>query len=173
MKNCLKNKFKLLILIIAIIILIIFLIVLNGCQVNQLFSSFSPSESISSEIEKIQLDENELKSFEITNATIEEKIDSSNEIKVSSEKIRDPFMPFYLNPEAGSETQKNKLSVEKIYNEDEVFFTEINLNDSVYKLKKEDLFGKIYQVKAINADSVVLLKGDELITIYINEIYYD
>jgi hypothetical protein len=41
------------------------------------------------------------------------------------------------------------------------------------ELKLDDLFGKIYQVKAINADSVVLLKGDEIITLFINEVYYD
>jgi hypothetical protein len=41
------------------------------------------------------------------------------------------------------------------------------------ELKLDDLFGKIYQVKTINADSVVLLKGDEIITLFINEVYYD
>jgi len=50
---------------------------------------------------------------------------------------------------------------------------EIGLDISSNKLKLNDLFGKIYQIKAINADSVVLLKGDEIITLFVNEIYYD
>ena len=50
---------------------------------------------------------------------------------------------------------------------------EIGLDISSNKLKLNDLFGKIYQIKAINAASVVLLKGDEIITLFINEIYYD
>ncbi len=44
----------------------------------------------------------------------------------------------------------------------------MNINKTV-----NNKVGKIYQVKAINADSVVLLKGDEIITLFINEVYYD
>jgi len=165
-----KNS-KLIFILLSVVIVLILL--LSSCSFAQLFNNFTADESISGDIEKINLDENEIKSLKITDKTVEEMIDTSNEIKISSDKIRDPFMPFFLNPELDSKSQKNKLTVEKIYSQDEIFYTEINLNDSIYKLKKDDLFGKIYQVKAINADSIVLLKGDEIITIYINEIYYD
>ncbi|MHB1376822.1 MAG: hypothetical protein ACYCXB_05265 [Candidatus Humimicrobiaceae bacterium] len=135
--------------------------------------NFNIIDSASSDTVKINLDENELKSLEITNQTIEEKIDTTNEIKISSEGIRDPFLPFFMNSDSENKNQKNMLVVERIYSESSIFFVEINLNDAVYKLKIDDLFGKIYQIKAINADSVVLLKGDEIITLFVNEIYYD
>ena len=167
------SKINLLLLIFLLIIVFIISYGLNGCSLANLFDNFNFIDSTSSDIVRINLDENELKSLEITNQTIEEKIDTSNEIKVSSEGIRDPFMPFFLNSNTENENQKNMLTVERIYSESSIFFVEINLNDAVYKLKIDDLFGKIYQVKAINADSVVLLKGDEIITLFVNEIYYD
>jgi len=173
MKNKRRKNLKLFLLLPVIVAVLILFPLLSSCSFGQLFYNFVADESISADIEKINLDENEIKSLKISDKTAEEMIDTSNEIKISSDKLRDPFMPFYFNPDSDGRSQKNKLSVEKIYSQDGIFYTEINLNDSVYKLKKDDLFGKIYQVKAINADSIVLLKGDEIITIYINEIYYD
>jgi hypothetical protein len=171
MKKIKKIKLSLLILLLIIIFIISF--GLNSCSLTNLFDNFNFINPTSPDIARINLDENELKSLEITNQTIEEKIDTSNEIKVLKEEIRDPFMPFFLNSSMENENQKNMITVERIYSESSIFFVEINLNDAVYKLKIDDLFGKIYQVKAINADSVVLLKGDEIITLFVNEIYYD
>lgn len=172
--NAKMKKIKINLSYLVIIGVLIIIILSGGCTfIGRFSNNLIINDTIPSEIAKIQIDENELKNLDITNKTLNEKIDTSNEIKITADKLRDPFMPFYLNNQQGSETQKNKLFVEKIYSENEIFYAEINFNDAVYKLKKDDLFGKIYQVKAINADSVVLLKGDELITIYINEIYYD
>ncbi len=173
MKNKLKRKIKFIFLLSVILLAFVIFTLISGCSLNQLFKDFIPDDNIYVDIEKINMDDIDVKSLEITDKAFDEKIDTSNEIKISSDKMRDPFMPFYLYPESDSETLRNKLVVEKIYSQDETFYTEINLNDSVYKLKTEDLFGKIYQVRAINTDSVVLLKGDEIITIYMNEIYYD
>lgn len=168
-----NSKIKSLLFIFLLIIVSLLLFGLSSCSITALLDNLNFDDSASSDIMKINLDENELKSLEMTNQTIEEKIDTSSEISVSSEEIRDPFMPFFMNTKAENENQKNMLTVERIYSESSIFFVEINLNDAVYKLKTDDLFGKIYQVKAINADSVVLLKGDEIITLFINEIYYD
>jgi hypothetical protein len=167
------NKIKLLLFIFLLLIFSFLLFSLSCCSITTLFDNLNFDYDASSDIVRVNLDENELKSLEITNQTIEEKIDTSNEISFSSSEIRDPFLPFFLNPESENEDQKNMLTVDRIYSEVNVFFVEIKLNNAVYKLKAEDLFGKIYQVKAINADSVVLLKGDEIITLFINEIYYD
>jgi len=162
-----------LILIILITVFIFLLFSLSGCSLTALFDNASFKDNSSIDMSSINLDENELKSLEITNQTIDEKIDTPSEISFSSEEIRDPFLPFFMSQDSENGEQKNMLTVEKIYSENNIFFVEIDLNDAVYKLKMEDLFGKIYQVKAINADSVVLLKGDEIITLFINEIYYD
>lgn len=164
---------KLILIIILLTTAFILLFGLSSCSITTLLDNFNIIDSASSDTLKINLDENELKSLEITNQTIEEKIDTVNEIKISSEGIRDPFLPFFMNSKGKNESQKNMLTVERIYSESSIFFVEINLNDAVYKLKIDDLFGRIYQIKAINADSVVLLKGDEIITLFINEIYYD
>jgi len=168
-----KNKKIKLILLILITVFVFLLFNLSGCSLAALFDNTNFQDSVSLDISSINLDENELKSLEITNQTIEEKIDTPNKISFSSIEIRDPFLPFFMNSNSEVEEQENMLTVEKIYSENNIFFVEINFNDAVYKLKTEDLFSKIYQVKAINADSVVLLKGEEIITLFINEIYYD
>lgn len=162
-----------LIIIILITVFIFLLFSLSACSLTALFDNASIKGSSYLDMSGINLDENELKSLEITNQTIEEKIDTPSKISFSSSEIRDPFLPFFMSQDSENEDQKNMLTVEKIYSENNIFFVEIDLNDAVYKLKAEDLFGKIYQVKAINADSVVLLKGEEIITLFINEIYYD
>jgi hypothetical protein len=167
------NRKKSLIFVFLAITIFFLLFGISSCSITTLLNNYKLNDSVSSDITKINLDENELKNLKITNQTIEEKIDTPTEIKVSSEEIRDPFMPFFMNPSTESENMKNMLTVERIYSESNIFFVEINLNGAVYKLKINDLFGKIYQVKAINSNSIVLLKGDEIITLFINEIYYD
>ena len=162
---------KLILIIFLLTAAFIFLFGLSSCTITTLLDNFKIIDSVSSDTIKINLDENELRSLEITNQTIEEKIDTVSEIKISSEGIRDPFLPFFMNSDSESKNQKNLLVVERIYSESSIFYVEINLNEAVYKLKLEDLFGKIYHVKAINADSVVLLKGDEIITLFFNETY--
>jgi hypothetical protein len=169
-KNCNKKLIKIIVLVIMSLIL---LFSLSSCSISTLLDNMNVIESASSGTVKINLDENELKNLEITNQSIEEKIDATNEIKISSEGIRDPFLPFFMNSNSENTNQRNMLVVERIYSESNVFFVEINLDDAVYKLKLNDLFGKIYQIRAINADSVVLLKGEEIITLFVNEIYYD
>lgn len=168
------SKIKPLSFILILITLFFFLAYgLSSCSITTLFDNVVLDDEIPSDIARINIDENELKRLEITNQTFEEKIDTSSEINFSSSDIRDPFLPFFMNLQPDGDKQKNMLTVAGIYSEGNVFFVEIDLNDAVYKLKTSDLFGKIYQVKVINADSVVLLKGDEIITLFINEIYYD
>jgi hypothetical protein len=50
---------------------------------------------------------------------------------------------------------------------------EIGLDISSNKISAVECFKTNKSIFIKNADSVVLLKGDEIITLYINEIYYD
>lgn len=144
---------------------------LTGCLSIPLFDSEINDAQLKTEIKIEELDESSFDDQEILKENISEKIDSYEEIKFT-EEIRDPFKPFFLK---SSEEQgiQNQLILEKIYSDNENLYVEINFNSSTYKLKQGDQFAKIYQVNVINEDSIVLLKGDELITIYMNEIYYD
>jgi hypothetical protein len=144
---------------------------LTGCLSIPLFDSEINDAQLKTEIKIEELDESSFDDQEILKENISEKIDSYEEIKFT-EEIRDPFKPFFLK---SSEEQgiQNQLILEKIYSDNENLYVEINFNSSTYKLKQGDQFAKIYQVNVINEDSIVLLKGDELITIYMNEIFYD
>lgn len=83
--------------------------------------------------------------------------------------VRDPFKPFYIKDE--EEEKKNILKLEKIYTRDGIEYAELSINDHSYLLK--DTFYDIYLVQAINDTSVVLLKGDEYLTVFIDTVTYD
>ena len=65
------------------------------------------------------------------------------------------------------------MKLENIYTKDGDEYAEISLNEFQYLLKEGDIFDVIYQIQSINPDSVALLKGDEIITLFIDEIKYD
>ena len=52
-------------------------------------------------------------------------------------------------------------------------YAEIKFNEFSYKLVETDVFAEIYKVQAINENSVVLLKGDEIITIFLDQLILD
>lgn len=83
--------------------------------------------------------------------------------------VRGPFKPFYIKDE--EEEKKNILKLEKIYTRDGIEYAELSINDYSYLLK--DTFYDIYLVQAINDTSVVLLKGDEYLTVFIDTVTYD
>jgi len=144
---------------------------LPGCLQFSFSESKIDNDNLKTKIKIEKLEENSFKDLEILQEDISEKIDSADEIEFT-EEIRNPFKPFYMKSPTEQNIQ-NQLTLEKIYSDDEDLYAEIDVNSSTYKLKKDDQFAKIYKVQAINEDSIVLLKGDELITIYMNEIYYD
>ena len=63
--------------------------------------------------------------------------------------------------------------LEDIYTKDGDSFAEVKLNDFTYLLTIGDIFLEIYQIHAINDTSVVILKGDEVLTLFIGEMAYD
>jgi len=85
--------------------------------------------------------------------------------------VRDPFKPFYIKDE--EEEKKNILKLEKIYTRDGIEYAELSLNDYSYLLKEGDTFYDIYLVQVINDTSVVLLKGDDIVTVFIGAVVYD
>ena len=87
------------------------------------------------------------------------------------DSVRDPFKPFYIKDE--EEEKKNILKLEKIYTRDGIEYAELSLNDYSYLLKEGDTLYDIYLVQAINDTSVVLLKGDEYLTVFIDTVIYD
>ncbi len=168
LKILFKNIFKML----ACLNILIIIICLAGCTNFSFLAVDIKEEDLKSRIKL----ENSAKDgiFDeqrIQERDIVEKTDSYEEINIS-EKVRNPFKPFYMKT-GELESVSNQLMLKNIYSAEKVYYVEIDVNGSIYKLKKDDQFAKIYQVLSINEDSIVLLKGDELITLYMNEIYYD
>lgn len=158
----------------AFVCLSIFLILisLTGCKQTLFPASDIKKEDLET---KVKLENSDRDYFfdneKLLKKDIVEKMDSIDEVQLS-EKTRNPFKPFFVE-KSDSQDFSNQLILVNIYSIDKIFYIEIEVNGSIYKLKKDDQFARIYQVLSINEDSIVLLKGDELITLYMNEIYYD
>jgi len=154
--------------IIAAIAASIFLILSSaGCSMGGLISGNYTDEDIES-LPDIDIDEREVELIE----NIDEKMETSYEMEtaiLSSDEVKDPFKPYYLT----EEEKENMLMLEKIYSEDGVWYTEIKFNEFLYKLTEGDIFANVYKLQAINENSVVLLKGDEIITISLGQLLYD
>ena len=144
---------------------------ISACSaVTLIEESYLKKESIG-KIPHVEIDEDEINSIIIVDEEMKKSYDIETDISLPEIESKDPFKPFYINDE---EEEKNVLILKKIYSEDGTNYAEINFNDYLYKLKEDDVFGNNnYQVKVINPTSVVLLKGDEIITVFINQIYYD
>ena len=68
---------------------------------------------------------------------------------------------------------KNIFELERIYIEDGIEYAELSFNDYPYLLKEGDPLAYIYSVQAINDTSIVLLKGDDILTVFIDSVVYD
>ena len=167
-----KNKVIRIFLKIGLMSAIMFgLIMGSACSIgNMLEEAFGPQNII--EDMDIDVDEKEIESINVAAQRMEEKYDISlDDISNIADELDDPFKPFYI---AGEETEEeNVLKLENIYTKDGDEYAEISLNEFQYLLKEGDIFNAIYQLQSINQDSVVLLKGDEIITLFIDEIKYD
>ncbi len=160
-------------LIISIIIIscLILLPCVTGCSVYNMIKETYTGREEALELPEIEIDEEEIQEIGKSDTNTRKSYDIESEIDLADESARNPFKPFFIRDE--EEEEKNVLKLEKIYSRDEVEYAEINLNDITYKVKETDIFSDIYLVYAINADSVALLKGDEIIDISIDEIIYD
>ena len=154
----------------AIISCMVALPYISGCSVYNIMKESYMGEEEALGLPEVEIDEEEIQEIGKSDMNIRKSYDVEGEINLADESARDPFKPFYIRDE---EEEKNILRLEKIYTKDTVEYAEINLNDYTYIIKEDDLLSDIYLVQAINADSVVLLKGDEIINISIDEIIYD
>jgi len=159
-------------------ILLIAVIALGGlifasCSLNTIVKESYLEGGDILEAPDLGIDEEELKSIEVQNSDLNETFDTDVMV-ISSDEIRDPFRPFYMN----DEEEANILVLNNIYSvksasDELVDYVELTFNDTVYNLKEEDVFQEVYQVQVINSDSVVLLVGDEYLTLYLNEMTMD
>lgn len=159
----------------AIIILtFIFMVIsISGCSVFTLIEKTYTAEKDEPVIPEVEIDESEINEIERSDENIRKSYDVENEIGIIDESLRDPFRPFYISEEKDEEEEKNILTLEKIYTKDGEEYAELNFNDYTYKLKEADTLADYYYVQAININSVVLLKGDEVITLFIGIPLYD
>jgi len=168
MKNNFKKIFLNAVLVLAAVSI---LFISSACSIGKMLDEAFGSQDL---IEDMQLDvdEKEIESISISDQKMEEQYDISLEdISSIADELDNPFEPFYFD--SGQTEEENLLKLENIYSQDGDEYAEINLNEFQYLLKEGDIFDAIYQVQSINEDSVALLKGDEIITLFIDEIKYD
>ncbi len=117
----------------------------------------------------IEIDETEIELIK----NIDERLETSYEMSkdtLSSEEVSDPFRPYYLGAE---EEKENTLFLEQIYSDDGAWYAEVKFNEFLYKLTPGDIFANIYKLEVVHENSVVLLKGDEIITLSLGQLLYD
>ena len=155
----------------AIILAALLLLTITSCSLNMIIEEAYFKSDIVPDIPDIDIDETEINEISIYENNLKKMYDIKDEYINSDTGLRDPFEPFYT--EGADEEDKNILILEAIYSEDQMEYAEIYFNDHKYLLKEDDIFSEIYLVDSINPDSVILLKGDELITLFLNEMKYD
>ena len=170
-KTRIKKIIRPLVVTVIIISCVILLPSISGCSVYNMIKETYAGEEEVLELPEIEIDEEEIQEIGKSDTNTRKSYDIESEIDLTDESARNPFKPFFIRDE--EEGEKNVLKLEKIYSRDEVEYAEINLNDFTYRVKESDPLSDIYLVQAINADSVALLKGDEIINISIDEIIYD
>ena len=167
-----KNK---IIEIIVIFLVVIFYVAavpfISGCSVYTIIKESYMTEEEGLELPQIDIDEKEISGIGKVDVEIKKSYDIEEEINLIDDSVRDPFKPFYIKD--GEEEEKNMLKLEKIYTMDGIEYAELSLNDYSYLLKEGDPLLDIYLVQAINETSVVLLKGDDIVTVFIDIAVYD
>lgn len=165
------NLIKIFLKIIMILAIMFILLVSSACAIPRMFDEAFGPQDIVADLD-LDLDEKEIASIEVSGQRMEEKYDISLEdISNIADELDDPFEPFYIIEEQTEE--ENVLKLENIFSKEGDEYAEITLNEFQYLLIEGDVFDVIYQVQSINQDSVALLKGDEIITLFIDEIKYD
>ncbi|MBU2562877.1 MAG: hypothetical protein KJ568_00335 [Actinobacteria bacterium] len=168
------NKNKILEIIVIFLVAIFYIAAvpfISGCSVYTIIKESYMAEEEGLELPQIDIDEAEIKGIGKVDIEIKKSYDPEEEINLMDDSVRDPFKPFYIKDE--EEDEKNILKLEKIYTRDGIEYAELSLNDYSYLLKEGDTFYDIYLVQAINDTSVVLLKGDDIVTVFIDTVIYD
>lgn len=158
--------------ILFLLSVMVLVIGISGCNVSKMLNeSLLAGDHV--EGPEFDLDEKEIESIIISNQKMEKKYDIVSEISDIGEEVKNPFEPFYLSSGDEEAKTENTLVLMSIYAREGIEYCEIKINETTYLLKEGDMFSKIYLVQSINENSVVLLKGDEILNLFINEIIYD
>jgi len=166
-----ENKLtKKIVKVLSIITFSLLLVSGSACTLSNMIDEVFGSKDIISDLD-IELDEKEIASINVSEQDMEKKYDISKDISSIADEVDNPFKPFYI--EEDQQEEKNILGLDNIYTKDGEEYAEISFNDFQYLLKEGDIFAVIYLVQSINESSVVLLKGDEIITIFIDVLVYD
>jgi hypothetical protein len=173
MKN-LGNLLKKAVFILSLIILLAASQVMAGCSLTSIVKESYMSEDDGLEIPEVEIDEKEISEIGKEDINIKKSYAIEDEIDLIDDSIKDPFKPFYIEEETEeTEEDKNIFKLERIYITDGVEYAELSFNEHLYLLKENDLFGYYYFVQAINETSVVLLKGDDTLTVFLGTVLYD
>jgi hypothetical protein len=168
------NKNKIIEIIVIFLVAIFYVAAvpfISGCSVYTIIKESYMAEEEGLELPQIDIDEKEISGIGKVDIEIKKSYDPEEEINLIDDSVRDPFKPFYIKD--GEEEEKNMLKLERIYTEDGIEYAELSLNDYLYQLKEGDTLSDIYLVQAINDTSVVLLKGDDIVTVFIDIVVYD
>ncbi len=168
--NNLKNK-KLNILISVLFLIPILLLILSSCSISNIVSETYSSGDESLKLRDIKIDDREVESITVLEGEMEQSYDISKGISTIADELEDPFEPFFITNE--DNTQKNILVLVAITTSEGNSLSEIKFNDFTYLLTEGDIFLEIYQIQSINDTSIIILKGDEVLTLHIGEMIYD
>jgi|GEM_PF-1058141 len=145
---------------------------LSGCAILGVEDDPGSEKNSTLKIPDVRIDEREIEEIGRGDENMKKSYEAETDIDIMDESARDPFKPFYVS--GGDEgDEKNIIKLENIYSKDKVYYADINVNEYTYVLEVADTLGDVYVVMAINDDSVVLQKGDELLTLFIGVPLYD
>lgn len=168
------NKNKIIEIIVIFLVAIFYIaavIFIFGCSACAILEEAYMNEENGIELPQVEIDEKEISEIGKVDIEGEKSYDIEEEFNLIDESVRDPFKPFYIKDE--QEEKKNMFKLEKIYTMDGIEYVDLSLNDYLYQLKEGDILSDIYLVHAINPDSVVLLKGDDILYIFMGTVKYD
>ena len=158
----------------SIIFIVIFftisLYAFSGCSLNDMIRTTYNSGSTLT-LRDVDIDEKEVDSIKTLKNEMEKSYDISQEISTIADELDNPFKPFYFEEE--TDGVKNILILENIYSIDGNEYCEIKFNDYTYILTLLDTFQDVYMIQSINETSVIILKGDEVLTLFIGVMVND
>ncbi len=141
-----------------------------ACSINAMAKETYTGTS-SLKVRDIRIDEMEVESIGTLDLKMENSYDVNRPISSIADELNNPFKPFYAEDEDSAE--KNILILEGIYTEDDKSYCELRFNDRMYLLTVKQVFNEIYMIQAINKTSVSILKGDEILTLFIGDMVRD
>ncbi len=145
---------------------------LSGCTILGMTDEPGSEDYSTLEIPDVRIDESEIEEIGKGDESMKKSYESETDIDIVDESERDPFKPFYaIGEDEGDE--KNILKLEDVFSKEGVLYADINVNDYTYELIAGETLGGVYVVKVINDDSVLLQKGDEMLTLIMGVPLYD